>query len=173
MSDSIPAAEPAARTTTHAARHDYEVDVVWTGNTGQGTNTYRSYGRTHEVRAAGKDAIDASADPVFLGEADRYNPEELLVASLSQCHMLWFLHLAAEGGVVITGYHDQARGVLTENADGTGQFEGVLLAPEVTVADRANLEVAEALHERAAGLCYIAKSVTFPVTCTPRTRIAN
>ncbi|MGP4017197.1 OsmC family protein [Saccharopolyspora sp. 5N708] len=156
-----------------AVRHGYRVDVVWTGNTGQGTSSYRSYERTHEVRAAGKDAIDASADPVFLGEADRYNPEELLVASLSQCHMLWFLHLAADCGVVVTGYHDQARGILTENPDGSGQFEAVELAPEVTVADRASVDVAEALHERAHELCYIAKSVTFPVNCTPTTRIAN
>ncbi|GAA0540315.1 peroxiredoxin [Saccharopolyspora subtropica] len=162
--------KPAA---PRAARHDYQVDVVWTGNTGQGTSSYRSYKRTHEVRAAGKDSINASADPVFRGDADRYNPEELLVASLSQCHMLWFLHLAADCGVVVTGYRDHARGVLLENADGTGQFTEVVLSPEVTVADRASVDVAEALHERAHELCYIARSVTFPVTCSPTTRIAN
>ncbi|MGW1679033.1 OsmC family protein [Saccharopolyspora sp. NPDC002376] len=162
--------KPAPPTT---ARHGYQVEVVWTGNTGQGTSSYRSYERTHEVRADGKDAIDASADPVFLGDADRYNPEELLVASLSQCHMLWFLHLAADSGVVVTGYHDQARGILTENQDGTGQFESVELTPLVTVSDRASVDVAEALHERAHELCYIAKAVNFPVNCTPTTRIAN
>ncbi|MDA3626865.1 OsmC family protein [Saccharopolyspora oryzae] len=162
--------KPAPPTT---ARHGYQVEVVWTGNTGQGTSSYRSYERTHEVRADGKDAIGASADPVFLGDADRYNPEELLVASLSQCHMLWFLHLAADSGVVVTGYHDQARGILTENPDGTGQFESVELTPLVTVSDRASVDVAEALHERAHELCYIAKAVNFPVNCTPTTRIAN
>ncbi|KAA5826740.1 OsmC family protein [Saccharopolyspora hirsuta] len=162
--------QPAPPTT---ARHGYQVDVVWTGNTGQGTSSYRSYERTHEVRADGKDAIDASADPVFLGDADRYNPEELLVASLSQCHMLWFLHLAADSGVVVTGYHDQARGILAENPDGTGQFEAVELSPVVTVSDRASVDVAEALHARAHELCYIAKAVNFPVRCTPTTRIAN
>ncbi|GAA4614035.1 OsmC family protein [Saccharopolyspora hordei] len=166
MTESTPASPKTAR-------HGYQVDVVWTGNTGQGTSSYRSYERTHEVRADGKSAIDASADPVFLGDADRYNPEELLVASLSQCHMLWFLHLAADSGVVVTGYHDQARGILTENPDGTGQFESVELAPAVTVADRASVDVAEALHERAHELCYIAKAVNFPVHCSPTTRIAN
>ena len=160
-------------TDTEPARHDYRVDVVWTGNTGQGTTSYRGYARTHEVRAEGKNAIDASADPVFLGEAERYNPEELLVASLSQCHMLWFLHLAADSGVVVTGYHDQARGVLTENADGSGQFEEVVLTPEVTVADRSSVEVAQALHSRARELCYVTRSVTFPVRCEPTTRVAN
>lgn len=162
--------QPATLTAT---RHGYQVDVVWTGNTGTGTTSYRSYERTHEVRAVGKDAIDGSADPVFLGDADRYNPEELLVASLSQCHMLWFLHLAADSGVVVTGYHDRARGILAENSDGTGQFEAVELTPEVTVRDRAIVDVAEALHERAHELCYIAKSVTFPVRCTPTTRVGN
>ncbi|QUH01196.1 OsmC family protein [Saccharopolyspora erythraea] len=160
-------------TDTEPGKHGYQVDVVWTGNTGQGTASYRSYRRTHEVRADGKGVIDASADPVFRGDADRYNPEELLVASLAQCHMLWYLHLAADCGVVVIGYHDRARGTLAENADGSGQFEQVVLAPEVTVADRASVDVAEALHERAHELCYIAKSVTFPVHHEPSTRVAN
>lgn len=160
-------------TDTEPARHDYRVDVVWTGNTGQGTTSYRGYARTHEVRAEGKNAIDASADPVFLGEAERYNPEELLVASLSQCHMLWFLHLAADHGVVVIGYHDRARGTLAENSDGSGQFREVVLNPEVTVEDIASVDVAEALHRRAHELCYIAKSVNFPVLLEPSTRVAN
>lgn len=146
---------------------------MWTGNTGGGTSSYRSYERTHEVRAAGRDAIAASADPAFGGEADRYNPEELLVAALSQCHMLWFLHLAADSGVLVIGYHDQPRGVLTENPDGSGQIAEVVLAPEVTVADRASVDAAEALHQRAHELCYIAKSVTFPVHHELSTRVAN
>ena len=160
-------------TDTEPARHDYRVDVVWTGNTGAGTSSYRSYERTHEVRSAGKEAIAASADPAFLGDSDRYNPEELLVASLSQCHMLWFLHLAADHGVVVIGYHDRARGTLAENSDGSGQFREVVLNPEVTVEDIASVDVAEALHRRAHELCYIAKSVNFPVLLEPSTRVAN
>lgn len=156
-----------------AARHGYQVDVVWTGNTGQGTSSYRSYERTHEVRAEGKSTIDASADPIFRGEADRYNPEELLIASLAQCHMLWYLHLAADCGVVVIGYHDRPSGTLAENPDGSGQFDEVVLRPEVTVADLASVDVAEALHQRAHELCYIAKSVNFPVRCEPTARVAN
>ena len=117
--------------------------------------------------------MPASADPAFGGEDDRYNPEELLVAALSQCHMLWFLHLAADSGVVVIGYHDRPRGALTENADGSGQISEVVLAPEVTVADRASVDAAEALHQRAHELCYIAKSTTFPVRREPSTRVAN
>ncbi len=155
------------------ARHDYAVEVVWTGNTGHGTSSYRSYQRIHEVRVDGRDPIDASADPTFRGDADRYNPEELLVASLSQCHMLWYLHLAAESGVVVIGYHDAARGTMAESADGPGWFEEVVLAPEVTVEDHASVAVAEALHERAHELCYIARSVNFPVRHEVSVRVAN
>ena len=160
-------------TTPGPARHGFAVEVVWTGNTGAGTSSYRSYERTHEVRSAGKSTIEASADPAFLGDADRYNPEELLIAALSQCHMLWFLHLAAECGVVVVGYHDRAQGELAENADGSGGFREVVLHPEVTVEDLASVDVAEALHERAHELCYISKSLNFPVRLTPSTRVAN
>ena len=153
--------------------HDYRVDVVWTGNTGQGTSSYRSYHRTHEVRAPGKDPLPGSADPVFGGEDERYNPEELLVASLSQCHMLWYLHLAAETGVLVLGYHDRAGGTLREGPDGAGEFTEVVLAPEVTVADPAIVDAAEALHARAHELSYVAKAVNFPVRHEFSTRVAH
>lgn len=146
---------------------------MWTGNTGQGTSSYRSYQRSHEIRGDNKPTIEASADPVFRGEANRYNPEELLVASLSECHMLWYLHLAADTGIVVIGYHDRARGTLRENADGSGQFEEVVLSPEVTVSDRASVATADALHERAHELCYISSSVNFPVRFEPSTRVAH
>ncbi|MCX2734354.1 OsmC family protein [Saccharopolyspora sp. NFXS83] len=169
MSDSI-GRQP---TPPAPASHGFAVEVVWTGNTGAGTSSYHSYERTHEVRSEGKNPIEASADPAFLGDSDRYNPEELLIASLSQCHMLWFLHLAADHGVVVIGYHDRAQGVLAENADGSGRFREVVLSPEVTVEDLASVDVAEALHERAHELCYISKSVNFPVRLAPSTRVAN
>ncbi len=161
---------------TEAARrtqHCYQVDVVWTGNTGSGTASYRSYQRTHEVRVAGKPVLNGSADPAFRGDSDRYNPEELLVASLSQCHMLWYLHLAADSGLVVLGYHDQARGTLAENPDGSGQFSEVVLSPEVVVADRASVDVAETLHQRAHEVCFVARSVNFPVRHEPTIRVAN
>ncbi|MER2093478.1 OsmC family protein [Saccharopolyspora rectivirgula] len=154
-------------------RRDYQVDVVWTGNTGPGTNSYRGYRRTHEIRSPGKASINASAAPAFRGDPDRYNPEELLVASLSQCHMLWYLQLAADSGVVVIGYHDQARGTLVEEPHGGGRFDEVTLAPQVTVRDRVSVDVAEALHQQAHKLCYIANSVAFPVHCNPTTRVAN
>jgi organic hydroperoxide reductase OsmC/OhrA len=83
-------------------QHRYSVTLRWTGNLGRGTADYRAYARTHELRAPGKPVLAGSADPGFRGDADRWNPEELLVASLSACHQLWYLHLAAEAGLVVT-----------------------------------------------------------------------
>jgi organic hydroperoxide reductase OsmC/OhrA len=163
------AIEPSPRQTTmsKSGEHPYEVRVEWTGNLGDGTSGYRSYARAHEIAAAGKPAIPGSSDPAFRGDGSRYNPEDLLVASLSACHMLWYLHLCAEAGIVVTGYVDDARGTLVETADGGGHFAEVVLRPQVTVQAGADGEKAIALHERAHHLCFIANSVNFPVRCEP------
>lgn len=143
--------------------HQYEVTVTWTGNTGSGTSSYRAYERAHEVRTQGKPAIVGSSDPAFRGDSSRWNPEELLVASLAQCHMLWFLHLCAVEKIVVTEYEDRPRGTMAETADGGGRFEEVVLRPRVTLADPGQAERAAGLHERAGELCFIANSVNFPV----------
>ena len=129
--------------------HAYEVTVTWTGNTGAGTAGYRAYDRTHEIGASGKPVIPGSSDPAFRGDAARYNPEEILVASLSSCHMLWYLHLCSAAGVVVHGYQDLATGVMAEATDGSGRFTEVVLQPEVRVAEGTNLERARALHHDA------------------------
>ena len=145
-----------------ARQHSYETEVVWTGNLGTGTDSYRSYRRTHEVRAAGVPPLAGSSDPHFRGDADRWNPEQLL-AALSQCHLLSYLHVCAVGGVVVTAYSDRAAGVMTETPDGGGRFTEVTLRPAVEVAAPDMVEKALALHERAHELCFIANSVNFPV----------
>ena len=137
--------------------HGYEVEVSWAG----ATTGIREYSRAHEVAVGGKPVIPGSSDPAFRGDRDRYNPEELLVASLSQCHMLWFLGLAAEAGVVVTAYRDRAIGTMVEDADGGGRFTSVTLRPAVTV--HSGHERLAALHEKAHHLCFIANSVNFPV----------
>jgi organic hydroperoxide reductase OsmC/OhrA len=153
--------------------HTYEVTVEWTGNRGTGTSNYRAYGRTHDVRAEGKSAtIPGSADPTFRGEPDRWNPEELLVASLAQCHMLSFLHLAAVAGVVVTRYVDTPRGTMILERDGSGQFSEVTLRPVITVTDQAMVSKVPALHDGAHAKCFIARSVNFPVHHQPETRVA-
>ncbi|TWP48883.1 OsmC family protein [Lentzea tibetensis] len=149
--------------------HRYEVDLVWTGNSGSGTSGYRDFERAHEVSVPGKATILGSSDPAFRGDRERYNPEELLVASLSQCHMLWYLHLASVNGVVVTDYRDHATGLMTEHPDGSGRFTEVTLNPRVTVADPATKDTAQALHEKAHSMCFIAASVNFPVRHDPQT----
>jgi organic hydroperoxide reductase OsmC/OhrA len=147
--------------------HRYAVTVDWTGNLGAGTSDYRAYDRRHEILADGKPPVPASSDPAFRGDPARYNPEDLLVASLSACHMLWYLHLCATGGIVVTAYRDRAEGVMEEGADGGGRFARVILRPSITVRPGTDLDKARALHHDAHAKCFIASSVNFPVDCEP------
>jgi organic hydroperoxide reductase OsmC/OhrA len=143
--------------------HEYQVRVEWTGNDGEGTKTYKGYRRDHTVVAEGKAEIPASSDPAFRGDPARYNPEELLVASLSSCHMLWYLHLCATGGVTVVAYRDSALGTMEENTDGSGAFVRVVLRPTVTIVPGCDRQKALELHEEAHRMCFIANSVRFPV----------
>jgi organic hydroperoxide reductase OsmC/OhrA len=145
-------------------RHRYEVEVVWTGNRGSGTSSYTAYGRDHEVCAVGKPVIAGSTDPTFRGDTARWNPEELLVASLSACHKLWYLHLCVDAGVVVTAYEDRPEGLMIEENGGEGQFASVVLRPRVTITPDSDAELAERLHKTAHEKCFIARSVSFPVT---------
>jgi organic hydroperoxide reductase OsmC/OhrA len=148
--------------------HHFTVSLTWTGNRGSGTSNYRAYGRDHEIAGEGKSAaIHASSTPVFRGDKERYNPEELLIGALSGCHMLWFLHLCAEAGIVVTAYRDSAVGTMDLNPDGSGQFSEVVLHPCVEYEQAPPQDRIEALHHRAHELCFIARSVKFPVRCEP------
>jgi organic hydroperoxide reductase OsmC/OhrA len=152
--------------------HHYAVHLEWTGNLGQGTSAYRTYSRDHEISSAGKENILASSDPKFRGDAKRYNPEDLLVASLSSCHMLWYLHLCAEANVIVVGYEDAASGTMTENKDGSGRFKEVVLRPQVKIKS-GDIAIATELHERVHHMCFIANSVNFPVRCEPRIQLVD
>ena len=154
--------------------HHYSVVVEWTGNTGAGTSGYRNYERRHEISAGtGKLPIPGSSDPAFRGDPARWNPEELLVASLSACHQLWYLHLCAEAGIVVFGYIDHAEGVMEEAADGSGCFKRVILRPQVTVAAGSDMAKARELHDAAHAKCFIARSVNFPVEHEPEISFAS
>lgn len=150
--------------------HKYSLTVRWTGNLGEGTSTYRGYSRDHDVMIPGLPVLPGSADPTFHGNKERYNPEQLLLAALAQCHMLSFLHVAVRNGVVVTDYEDAATGLMHLNKDGSGQFESVTLNPRVTVADPAHVDLVAELHHEANRLCFIARSVNFPVHHSPVTR---
>jgi organic hydroperoxide reductase OsmC/OhrA len=148
---------------TTPRQHRYATRTEWTGNLGDGTASYRAYSRDHVISAAGKPGLPGSSDPAFRGDAARWNPEDLLVASLSSCHMLWYLHLCSQAKIVVLAYHDDAEGTMVEDADGGGRFAHVVLRPAATLAVGADRAAALALHEAAHRRCFIANSVNFPV----------
>ena len=152
--------------------HEYTVGVEWRGNRGTGTSGYRDYSRELVVSAAGKHPLEGSADKPFRGDPTRWNPEELLLAALAQCHLLSYLHVAVTVGVVVTAYEDDARGTMVEDGKGAGAFTEVILRPRVTVADASMVDAARAAHARANELCFIANSVNFPVRHEPEIVVA-
>jgi organic hydroperoxide reductase OsmC/OhrA len=147
--------------------HLFRTRLTWTGNHGSGTSSSRDYGREHELSAGSKPVIPASAHPVFRGDAARWNPEELLVASLSSCHQLWYLALCAMAHIPVLSYVDDADGELETGDDGGGRFVRVTLRPRITLARGADPAKARELHARAHALCFVANSVNFPVTHEP------
>jgi organic hydroperoxide reductase OsmC/OhrA len=150
--------------------HRYALTVTWTGNTGDGTSTYRGYRRTHTVTADGPPELLGSADRTFHGDRERWNPEQLLLASLAQCHMLSYLHVCVDAGVVVTHYVDRATGSMRTDVAGSGRFTEVVLHPEVRVADDTMVQAATKAHHRAHELCFIANSVNFAVRHEPVVR---
>ena len=159
---------------TATRAHHYRITTRWTGNPGSGTTAYTAYSRSHELSADGKAAaIPGSSDPRFRGDPARYNPEELLLGALSACHMLWVLHLCADAGITATEYSDEAEAEMCELADGSGQFTRAVLRPHMRITDSSRIPEAAAIHERAHHLCFIARSVNFPVECVPKISAAN
>ena len=144
-------------------KHVYSINIKWIGTKGVGTKDYLSYERSHVISVKGKNEIEASSDPAFRGDNSKYNPEELLVASLSSCHMLWYLHLCAVEGIIVTGYTDNAIGTMIETPLGSGYFSEVILYPIVTITDQSMEEKAIELHDKAHQFCFIANSVNFPI----------
>lgn len=149
--------------------HTYHVSVEWTGNQGTGTSGYRDYSRNYTVRAGAKPEIPGSSDPTFLGDAARWNPEDLLVAAASACHKLWYLHLCAEAGIVVTAYVDEAEGTMVDEPL-NGRFTGIVLRPRVVIRAGGDRELAMQLHRAAHERCYVANSVNFPLECEAEVR---
>jgi organic hydroperoxide reductase OsmC/OhrA len=150
--------------------HSYKLAIKWTGNSGSGTSSYHSYERSYTISAHNKPDVFGSSDPSFRGDKTKYNPEELLVAALSSCHMLWFLHLCAENGIAITDYVDNPTGIMLETESGSGQFKEVTLNPAVTITNEKMLYKINGLHEKAHQFCFIANSVNFPVAVNATTK---
>jgi organic hydroperoxide reductase OsmC/OhrA len=148
-------------------KHEYQTNLTWIGNQGEGTKKYNSYTRDYTIEILNKVSILGSSDPEFLGDANKHNPEDLLVSSISSCHMLWFLHLASTKGIVVVDYTDNATGVMIEKEDGSGYFESVTLNPIVTITDASMVEETNELHQLANQYCFIANSLNFMVKHQP------
>ena len=154
-------------------KHQYSLKVKWTGNLGEGTSSYYSYERSHTVSSERKVDILCSSDPVFRGDKTKYNPEEFLVAALSSCHMLSYLHLCADFGIVVLDYEDNPHGTMTETANGGGHFTNVTLYPTVIVKEEIMIEKANELHEKAHELCFIANSCNFKIHHVPTCKVSG
>jgi organic hydroperoxide reductase OsmC/OhrA len=147
--------------------HNYSLTTKWTGNRGQGTTGYRDYDRSHTISINNKPDIFGSSDTAFRGDATKHNPEDMLLASISACHMLWYLHLCADAGIVVTDYTDNATGIMQESAGGGGRFTEVTLHPVVTITNVSMIDKANSLHAKANEKCFISNSVNFPVMHEP------
>jgi len=143
--------------------HHYKIKIEWTGNNGTGTSGYTAYSRSHQLSAENKTSpVQLSSDPHFRGDLAKYNPEELLVASLSSCHMLWYLHLCSDAGIIIQKYEDEPEGFMEEGGNLPGRFTKVILRPKVRISS-GDIEKAKSLHHDANEKCFIANSVNFPM----------
>jgi organic hydroperoxide reductase OsmC/OhrA len=147
---------------------NYEARIVWTGNLGAGTSGYRDYSRDHDILIPGRPPLPASSEPAFRGDPTRHNPENMLLAALSSCHMLWYLHLCSVAGVTVVRYEDNATAIMALDAGGGGRFTSAALNPQVTISNAKDRRKAEELHKAAHEKCFIANSVNFPVNCKPQ-----
>lgn len=153
--------------------HTYTSHVIWTGNRGEGTANYRSYDRSWDIAIPGKPVIHCSNDPLLGGDKTKMNPEDILLSALSACHMLWYLHYASDAGIIVTHYADAPTGVGVVERGGAGRFTSATLHPRVTVARGTDIDAANAIHGRIHDVCFIARSVNFPISYQPQVIITD
>lgn len=155
------------------AEKTYEISVTWTGDRGEGTSTIKGYERSHTISADGPPDIEATSDPAALGDPDRWNPEQLFVATISQCHMLWFLGLCSRSGVVVREYVDRPVGTMVTKPDLSGRFTEVVLHPRIVVDDADQVDKAQRLHEKAHAMCFVAQTVTCDIRWEPEISVRS
>ncbi len=148
-------------------QHHYKLAVKWTGNQGTGTSNYKQFERSYKIQIENKADILGSSDPEFRGDRTKHNPEELLLASVSSCHMLWYLHLCSEAKIIVTDYVDNAEATLDETENGNGKFTSITLHPNITISDKSMVEQATELHKKANEFCFVSNSLNFIVAHEP------
>lgn len=154
-------------------KHLFEVETIWTGNRGAGTLDYRAYSRNFTLKMEGKADIQGCSESIFNGDRTLHNPEDLLLASVSSCHMLWYLHLCSKKGIIVLEYTDSAKGTMKEEADGSGRFTEIILSPKVVINSESNLELALQLHEETGKMCFIANSLNVPILYQPEILVSE
>lgn len=153
--------------------HHYKSKIEWTGNTGESTKNYRSYKRNYTISVEGKAEINGSSDPAFLGNPSLHNPEDLLLASVSSCHLLWYLHFCSVNKILVLEYVDFVEGIMVEEENGSGKFTEITLRPQIIVAEKEMIEKALELHQKANEYCFIANSMNFEVKHKPEITYKN
>ena len=143
--------------------HEFPSHVVWTGNRGSGTSAYKAYDRTWDMAVEGKATVHCSNDPMLGGDPSKYNPEDMLIAAVSSCHMLWYLHLCSVAGVTVTSYVDDPVGIGESEPSGKGKFIEAVLRPKITITKESDAEKAVSIHDEIHNYCFIARSVSFPI----------
>ncbi|TLU75797.1 OsmC family protein [Mannheimia varigena] len=147
-------------------KHTYQTTVEWVGNLGSGTSSYTAYDRDFVVSALYKPEILGSADPAFRGDKTRWNPEDMLLASISACHKLWYLHFCAVNNIIVLEYRDEAIAIMDEgSSEQAGRFLSATLKPYVRISNESDATKALVLHKNAHQACFIANSLNFPVKC--------
>jgi organic hydroperoxide reductase OsmC/OhrA len=129
----------------------------------------RRYSRVHTLSFEGGVSVAGTPSPVIVpapfSRTDAVDPEAAFTASLSACHMLWFLDLASRGGFVVSSYRDEAEGTLGKNAAGKMAMTRVILRPKIEFGGEGSPSASELadLHHAAHEACFIANSVTTEV----------
>ena len=147
--------------------HRYTADLEWSGAAQGPTTDYRTYSREFVLRLPGKVELRGSSDPHFVGDPTLHNPEDLLLAAVASCHLLSWLSLCARQGVRVLSYRDQPEATMAWTGE-TFAFTEVVLHPRATIHADDDVAAAIALHEEAHRVCFIARSVAFPIHCKPQ-----
>ncbi len=143
--------------------HLFKVALNWIKKESKMDSSTRIYTKSHHISIEGKPDLEVSAAKAFKGDPNLYNPEDLLLSSLTSCHMMSYLYCCAQHKIEVISYQDHSEATLQVNPDGSGKIVKVDLFPEIIISDSSQTELALSLHKKANELCFIANSCNFPV----------
>ncbi|MGV0996986.1 OsmC family protein [Empedobacter falsenii] len=143
--------------------HLFKVALNWIKKESKMDSSTRIYTKSHHISIEGKPDLEVSAAKAFKGDPNLYNPEDLLLSSLTSCHMMSYLYCCAQHKIEVISYQDHSEATLQVNPDGSGKIVKVDLFPDIIISDSSQIELALSLHKKANELCFIANSCNFPV----------